>query len=618
MIPPQRATMVPALEILRNGNLRARDLADMLAARFGLTDEERSRKVSSGGYVFDIKVRFALYDLKRAGLLALENGKYSITDAGGKALDGKRDLAQMISRSRRKGNRKRRATGGRKRTAGGRTEPGTTPEGRSLVPSRQEIAAPIMKMLRDGSGVHSGDLTGELARRFALTDEARNMRHQSGHCMFGNRVRWALYDLKHAGLLGLKDTKYSITEGGKSLADQNPDMDAESLAAAVKRLEKGAPLEEVIRSFKGGKGNPRRGPEETEAILHHKKLMPQVLEICRNGQDFRIKGMSEKLAARLGLTRRESSQKLPGGHNLLYNRTYLAILYLTRAGLLDHKKPLYSITEAGRVILDRNYDQKTGRLSEDLADQILAIYRKRTGRKGTGRRKGPAGRPKRPKSRRTAKPRKEPPGGQGRKGTPGAIQPPPIPPQSKPPKSLDRMGVPGTEDRLNEFKEFYQYDADIERLPAGMPAGARESAIRGIKRRVQARFAAAVCAFGNADGGTVYLGVKSDGTISGLEKGRELGGFENYTDAFANNIETRLEDLIKDVVFVIRNVKIDFVQIDGRTICRVRIEPSTVPLYLHVNGEQQFWVRGSSPRSIKLAGMEQARYIKEHFDRSVP
>ena len=634
MIPPQRATMSPALEILRNESHHAKNLVDMLAVRFGLTDEERDRRTDSGGYVFDKRVRFALYDLKQAGLLVLEKGRYSVTEAGRRVLDGKQDLAPIISQSRQKRSREEGAAGergrkagkkkgaarGRKRTAGGGAKLDSTSE-KSPIPSIQEIAPQIMKMLRDGGSVRAKDLTGELAERFALTDEARNRRYPSGRRMFYNLVSWALYNLKHAGLLDLKGGEYSMTEGGRNIARQNPGMDAGSLAAVVKRLEKGASFGEVIGSLKDRKGNvtPGRdrdpGAGEERTIPHHKELMPQVLEICRGGKGLRIKDLKEKLAARLGLTQMESDQKLPSGHNLLYHRAYLAALYLVRSNLLDCRNHLYSITDSGKAILDRNYDQEIGRFSGDLADQILDMYRKGTGRRGTRRQKGPAGRRKRQKGRGTSRPRPKSP---DRKGIPSPQGDPRTEPVGTRPKSSDRKGIPETEDRLNEFKEFYQYDADIERLPVDMLAGARESAVKAIKRRVQARFAVAVCAFGNADGGTIYLGVKSDGTVSGLEKGRELGGFDNYVDDFANNIETRLEDLIKDEVFVIRNVKIDFMTVDGRTICRVRVGPSTVPLYLHADREQQFWVRGAAPRSKKLVGMAQIRYIKEHFDRSIP
>ena len=583
MIPSQKSTMVPALEILRDGSLSARDLVGQLAVRFGLTDEEANRRNPSGGCVFDKRVRFGLYDLKQTGLLDLENGRYSVTKAGKKALDSRQDIEQAVRRNRQKSNEAKEAIAARRQVTSGSTESDQTSGGRHPMPTRREAAVPIMDILRDDGSANSKYLTDELARRFSLTDKEKNRRYLTGHRMFGNRVRWALYDLKSAGLVSFLSGEYSLTEEGRNLVARNPSMDVTSLSATVKMLNKGIPLEEIIERI-------RRKSREKRAIPHHKELTPQVLEISKNGQGFRIKDLKERLAARLGLTREESNQKLPSGNDLLYHRSYQAAMYLVRASLFTSKSHLYSITKAGKEMLDQNYDRTTGRLSEDLSEQILAAYKNHNRRKSARRRKRRTSSSKRSKRPKTTGPVPEPNG---------------------------RMGIPRTEDRLNEFKEFYQYDPDIERLPPDMSTDAMESAISSIKRKVQARFAAAVCAFGNADGGTVYLGIRADGTIRGLEKGKKIGGFSNYDDDFANNIESRLEDLIKDEVFVIRNVKIEFMPVEGKTVCRVRVEPSKRPLYLHIGKEQQFWVRGSAPRSKRLTGLVQAQYLEEHFRRHV-
>lgn len=79
-----------------------------------------------------------------------------------------------------------------------------------------------------------------------------------------------------------------------------------------------------------------------------------------------------------------------------------------------------------------------------------------------------------------------------------------------------------TEDKHNEFKEFYRYDPRIEDLAS---AGAMESrkAVEGITRSVRERFAAAVCAFGNnSSGGFIHLGIRADGTVVGLERDKNV------------------------------------------------------------------------------------------------
>ena len=174
MIPPQKSTMVPALEILRDGSLSARDLVGQLAVRFGLTDEETNQRNPSGGYVFDKRVRFGLYDLKQTGLLDLENGRYSITKAGKKALDSRQDIEQAVRHNRRKSNEAKEAIVERRQVTSDSTESDQTSGGRHPMPTRREAAVPIMDILRDGRSANSKYLTDELARRFSLTDKEKN------------------------------------------------------------------------------------------------------------------------------------------------------------------------------------------------------------------------------------------------------------------------------------------------------------------------------------------------------------------------------------------------------------------------------------------------------------
>lgn len=180
--------------------------------------------------------------------------------------------------------------------------------------------------------------------------------------------------------------------------------------------------------------------------------------------------------------------------------------------------------------------------------------------------------------------------------------------------NLDIKSIPKTEDKYNEFKEFYQYDARIENL-ASAGAAERRTAVKRIMNSVRERFAIAVCAFGNSSsGGFVHLGIRADGTVAGLERDRKIGNFADYEDLFANHIRDTLETFLQDRVFILRNIQIVFRRIDGKTICTVQVLPAGKPLYVHVNKEQRFYVRGPTPRAERLAGQEeQFRYIKSRF-----
>ena len=179
---------------------------------------------------------------------------------------------------------------------------------------------------------------------------------------------------------------------------------------------------------------------------------------------------------------------------------------------------------------------------------------------------------------------------------------------------LDAKPIPKTEDKHNEFKEFYQYDARIEDL-ASAGAAERRKAVEGITRSVRERFAVAVCAFGNdSSGGFVHLGIRADGTVAGLERDKKMGNFADYDDSFANHIRDTLETFLQDRVFILRNIRIRFRRADGKTVCTVQVMPSDRPLYLHAAKGQMFYVRGPAPRAERLADpQEQFRYIKSRF-----
>lgn len=179
---------------------------------------------------------------------------------------------------------------------------------------------------------------------------------------------------------------------------------------------------------------------------------------------------------------------------------------------------------------------------------------------------------------------------------------------------LNAKPIPETEDTYHEFKEFYQYDEKLERFSA-LKGSAESKAMDGITRSVRKRFATAVCSFGNDDsGGFVYLGIRADGTIAGLERDKKLGKFEDYDDSFANHITDTLDDFLKDRVFIISNIKIKFRCVGGQTICIVQVLPASRPLYLHDKNNQQFYVRGPAPRAVNLNKMhEQIRYIRARF-----
>lgn len=181
-------------------------------------------------------------------------------------------------------------------------------------------------------------------------------------------------------------------------------------------------------------------------------------------------------------------------------------------------------------------------------------------------------------------------------------------------EDLLKKKIPQMEDENNEFKEFYQYDSKIEKLPVSMSKEEKIVAKKEMTYSAQETFANAICSFGNSySGGFVYLGIKSDGKILGLERDKKFKGFTNYDDSFANDIVNKLELFLDDKVFITTNVRIKFRNVDDKTICMIQVLPAITPLWVQTKNIKKFFVRGSAPRAQNLDSKEQVRYIKARF-----
>ena len=181
-------------------------------------------------------------------------------------------------------------------------------------------------------------------------------------------------------------------------------------------------------------------------------------------------------------------------------------------------------------------------------------------------------------------------------------------------EDLEKKQVPATEDKFNEFKEFYQYDNGMDSLPDSIPSDQKSNIIDGKKQLVRERFVTAIASFGNDPvGGFVYLGVKSNGVIVGLDKDKKLGNFSDYDDEFANHMRDILESFLKDRIFLINKLQIKFAQRNDKIICIIHVLPASEPLFLHTNHDKKFYVRGSTPRAEHLEGKEMFSFIKDRF-----
>jgi len=182
-------------------------------------------------------------------------------------------------------------------------------------------------------------------------------------------------------------------------------------------------------------------------------------------------------------------------------------------------------------------------------------------------------------------------------------------------EDLAKKIIPKTEDVLNEFKEFYQYDEDYEHWKNDLKEIIWKERISQTSNKVKKRFCVAIVSFGNSkQGGFLYLGVNSKGEIVGLERDKEFAKFVDYEDTFANHIRDTLETFLKDRIFILSKLQIKFTERDGKMICIIRILPADDPIWIHnKKNNDEFYVRGPSPRAESLNIKESISYIKERF-----
>jgi len=140
-----------------------------------------------------------------------------------------------------------------------------------------------------------------------------------------------------------------------------------------------------------------------------------------------------------------------------------------------------------------------------------------------------------------------------------------------------------------EFKSSLRYDRDTKQ---------RNQALEMVVLKT-------ICAFMNAEGGTLLIGLSDDNQVIGIDedytiiKGHNRDGFQNLLMSMVSNSIGNYYLQYVDVVF--HNVL-------GKDLCQVNVSASMKPSYLTNKGKQEFFVRtGNNSRPFKIS--EATEYI---------
>jgi len=97
----------------------------------------------------------------------------------------------------------------------------------------------------------------------------------------------------------------------------------------------------------------------------------------------------------------------------------------------------------------------------------------------------------------------------------------------------------------------------------------------------------AVAGLANARGGTVLIGVRDNGSVSGIKA--EVDADKKGRDGFQMYLVNKLKDDLGAAAA--SGVEILFQEIDGVELCAICVSPSPVPVYVKFGSEQKFFVR---------------------------
>ena len=127
--------------------------------------------------------------------------------------------------------------------------------------------------------------------------------------------------------------------------------------------------------------------------------------------------------------------------------------------------------------------------------------------------------------------------------------------------------------------------------------------------------AKAICAFLNSNGGVLFIGVKDDGKIQGLDYDFSLADGKEVKDFFRLEFDQMLRHFLS---FAVKsNVTGKFVEMEGKVVFGVVVTPNNFgPVFLKGrDGNKEFYVRGEAS-SRRLEDLEEvARYCLNRWGK---
>jgi len=171
--------------------------------------------------------------------------------------------------------------------------------------------------------------------------------------------------------------------------------------------------------------------------------------------------------------------------------------------------------------------------------------------------------------------------------------------------------VPKEEDRFNEFKETFKFDSKEKKFREEgkiEAADGRKKESKKLEHDIKKEISIAVSAFGNSNGGKLFIGVDDDGNVVGLDN--EITSFKSF-DEFLRAVQDSLVNFTQDRVFV---SEIIFLIGEDKKFLVLDVPVFRYnPIYIKEKDNDEFYIRGIG-KSDKLPTSDAVSYIRRNFN----
>lgn len=166
--------------------------------------------------------------------------------------------------------------------------------------------------------------------------------------------------------------------------------------------------------------------------------------------------------------------------------------------------------------------------------------------------------------------------------------------------------------KLTDIRELLKHD---ENMHLEFKSSLRYDSIHNcLEPKLEFNCLKTVCAFLNAEGGDLLIGVNDRKWAVGLKDDYKTFTKSNR-DAFENYLTNQISNKVGDRYLT--QIRVFFPKPYGKEVCRVNVKPSPEPAFLRHKGRQYFFVRtGNASRPFNIS--DSTRYIMDRWSDPSP